>query len=219
MLFRSGQMRSEGEPKAVIQAYLEDLFGSAGVREDPSASDTPSSSGRPASITPRPIEPDDLFSTRPLYNKNEYRWGDRQAVLYDFELTDRHGNERVFLESGDVACLRARIYFAEALEKVIFGFTVKTVDGRVVYGANSRERGIPIPRFSPGDSIEIKFEFSCALIPNEYFISLGIALDDDQQDNVAIDRRYDAICLPITGGSGDFGIADLGLKIELITDA
>ena len=51
-----------------------------------------------------------------------------------------------------------------------------------------------------------------------YFISLGVAIDDPYRDNLAIDRRYDLIHLCVNGEYGDFGIADLKMKIEEIPE-
>ncbi|HCX88801.1 MAG TPA: sugar ABC transporter ATP-binding protein, partial [Gammaproteobacteria bacterium] len=57
------------------------------------------------------------------------------------------------------------------------------------------------------------FNFTCALGPGEYFVSVGMAQDDRARDNVAVDRRYDLIHMTISGAPGDFGIADVGLSI------
>ena len=51
------------------------------------------------------------------------------------------------------------------------------------------------------------------MVPGEYFVSVGIALDDASGDNVAVDRRYDLIHFPVVGELGDFGVADLILTI------
>ena len=59
----------------------------------------------------------------------------------------------------------------------------------------------------------MQFDFVCALIPGEYFLSIGIAQDDRSRDNIAVDRRYDLIHMPVRGSSGDFGVADLDLSI------
>jgi lipopolysaccharide transport system ATP-binding protein len=64
------------------------------------------------------------------------------------------------------------------------------------------------------ESVSIRFSFSLDMIPGDYFVSLGVALDDAHRDNLAIDRRYDLIHLCVIGEYGDFGIADLKMKIE-----
>ena len=70
-----------------------------------------------------------------------------------------------------------------------------------------------MPGLGAGENLTVQFGFVCALIPGEYFLSIGIAQDDQTRDNIAVDRRYDLIHMPVRGSSGDFGVADLGLSI------
>ena len=211
----SGEVRSKGEPKVVIQDYLEDLFGSE--TSDESGDASPREQERSSKIVrsaPGRDLPRDLCPSRPLYNPNEYRWGDQRAVVFDYALGSVDGPIRGGFERGQRISLDVSIYLTETIDDLIIGFTVKTVDGRTVFGANTRERGIELPSLSAGDHLPIQFCFVCALIPGEYFLSIGIAQDDHSRDNIAVDRRYDLIHMPVRGASGDFGVADLDLSIE-----
>ena len=58
------------------------------------------------------------------------------------------------------------------------------------------------------------FQFDLNLVPGEYFISLGVALDDGERDNIAIDRRYDLIHLTVRGDYGGFGLAQMNMSIS-----
>ena len=211
---KSGEVRSKGEPKTVIQDYLEDLFGSESTNESDDAN------SRELETLPSPNQsqpgqdvPRDLCSSRPLYNPNEYRWGDRRAVIYDYILRSEDGPIRGGFERGQKICLDVSINLTESIDHLILGFTVKTVDGRTVFGANTRERDVKLPELGAGDNLTVQFDFVCALIPGEYFLSIGLAQDDQSRDNIAVDRRYDLIHMPVRGSSGDFGVADLGLSI------
>ena len=211
---KSGEVRSKGEPKTVIQDYLEDLFGSESINESDDANSreletfSKTNKSRPGQDLPR-----DLCSSRPLYNPNEYRWGDRRAVIYDYVLRSEDGPIRGGFERGQKICLDVSINLTESIDHLILGFTVKTVDGRTVFGANTRERDVKLPELGAGDNLTVQFDFVCALIPGEYFLSIGLAQDDRSRDNIAVDRRYDLIHMPVRGSSGDFGVADLGLSI------
>ena len=210
----SGEVRSKGEPKVVIQDYLEDLFGSE--TSDESGDASPREQERSSKIVrsaPGQDLPRDLCPSRPLYNPNEYRWGDQRAVVFDYALGSVDGPIRGGFERGQRISLDVSIYLTETIDDLIIGFTVKTVDGRTVFGANTRERGIELSSLSAGDHLPIQFCFVCALIPGEYFLSIGIAQDDQSRDNIAVDRRYDLIHMPVRGASGDFGVADLDLSI------
>jgi lipopolysaccharide transport system ATP-binding protein len=240
---RSGRIASVGEPKAVIQDYLEDLFGAAGESsiqsiEDSAGkrlSDIEDNGKEPGKSTDRSppdagitsmlvhdrelttvagqMAPNDCCTAQPTYNPNEYRWGDQRAVIFDYQLTNMAGQKKVVFDRQEKVRLCVHMFFAEALADLIYGFTLKTVDGRTVFGANTRERHIGAQDRVAGESTTVVFEFTCAVVPGQYFISLGIALDDAARDNVAVDRRYDLIHLPVIGELGDFGVADLDLTI------
>ena len=240
---RSGRISSVGAPKTVIQDYLEDLFGAAGESSIQSIEDSagrrlsdsdengkesgepndgsPSDTGTTGGLViPRnlvtvagKVAPNDCCAAQPTYNPNEYRWGDQRAVIFDYQLTNIVGQKKAVFDRGEKVRLSVKMFFAEALTDVIYGFTLKTVDGRTVFGANTRERDIRTQDGVAGESTTVVFEFTCAVIPGEYFISLGIALDDASRDNVAVDRRYDLIHFPVVGELGDFGVADLILTI------
>lgn len=210
----SGEVRSKGEPKVVIQDYLEDLFGSETSDESGDASPREQEwSSKIVRSAPGHDLPRDLCPSRPLYNPNEYRWGDQRAVIFDYAFGSVDGPIRGGFERGQRISLDVSIYLTETIDDLIIGFTVKTVDGRTVFGANTRERGIELSSLSAGDHLPIQFCFVCALIPGEYFLSIGIAQDDQSRDNIAVDRRYDLIHMPVRGASGDFGVADLDLSI------
>jgi len=211
---KSGEVRSKGEPKTVIQDYLEDLFGSESTNESDEVGSREVETF-PKTNKSRTEEelPRDLCSSRPLYNPNEYRWGDRRAVIYDYALRSEDGPIRGGFERGQKICLDVSINLTESIDHLILGFTVKTVDGRTVFGANTRERDVKLPELGVGDNLTVQFDFVCALIPGEYFLSIGIAQDNQSRDNIAVDRRYDLIHMPVRGASGDFGVADLDLSI------
>ena len=211
---KSGEVRSKGEPKTVIQDYLEDLFGSESTNESDEVGSREVETFPKTNKSRNEEElPRDLCSSRPLYNPNEYRWGDRRAVIYDYALRSEDGPIRGGFERGQKICLDVSINLTESIDHLILGFTVKTVDGRTVFGANTRERDVKLPELGAGDNFTVQFDFVCALIPGEYFLSIGLAQDDRSRDNIAVDRRYDLIHMPVRGSSGDFGVADLDLSI------
>ena len=100
------------------------------------------------------------------------------------------------------------------MEDVIYGLTIRTVDGVMVFGANTRSRQMETKKRTRGETAEIRFRFTLNLLPGEYFLSLGVAQDDDTVDNLAIDRRYDLVHLSVTGGPDDLGFAELCMEIE-----
>ena len=235
---RKGKIAANGMPKEVIQAYLEDLFGESSAAEESIGSglkaagegssavsltehtgmSSSEDSATRSSLHHKAQVADtvrflDLCPQQRTYNPNEYRWGTGQAVIFDYALRRQDENQDGLFRSGEDLAVEMRVGFNEPLQGLIYGFTVKTVDGRTVYGCNTRARNVATSDRVVGDTIGVTFTFRFNVIPGEYFLSLGVAVDDDTRDNVAIDRRYDLIHVTVTGELGDFGIADLDTTI------
>tara|TARA_B000000460_G_scaffold47800_1_gene30714 strand:- start:130 stop:1392 length:1263 start_codon:yes stop_codon:yes gene_type:complete len=216
-----GHIEAIGEPKVVIQAYLEHLFGSeiqqsrevdnSEVARAVDHTDTATSPSRVVSGSSGLDQ--DHCTQRRSYNPNEYRWGDRRAVIIDYQLRSNSGNDQVVFESGEKLELMVHVRFFEELTDLIYGCTVKTVDGQTVYGTNTRQHALDISHGEAGSTVVIRFQFDLNVVPGEYFISLGVALDDPERDNIAIDRRYDLIHLTVRGDYSGFGLAQMNMSI------
>ncbi len=226
IFLNQGRLCEAGEPKVVIQAYLEHLFGpeqkalpQSEDHETPSTNDPVLPSGRRELTLPRSEQPqEDLCPLRRTYNKNEYRWGDRRAEIFDYRLVSERGADQSHFQVGENIQLIMQVRYRDDLTGIIYGCTVKTVDGQVVFGANTRNRQMDVITRKRNETVDIRFSLSLDMIPGDYFVSLGVALDDPHRDNLAIDRRYDLIHLCVTGEYGDFGIADLKMKIEELSE-
>ncbi|GJL81929.1 MAG: sugar ABC transporter ATP-binding protein [marine bacterium B5-7] len=202
-----GKIRASGDPRDVVHQYLNDTFTrpedvtSADVKEENSGT------GR--------LQTSDKCVTRASYNPSEYRWGNRHAEIVDYELIADGELDPKVLRRGSRVRVVVHVEVHKLLTKLIYGLTVKTVDGITVFGANTRARKMILTDAEPGSGSQVEFEFCNHLLPGEYFISLGIAVDDDSVDNLAIDRRYDIIHISVEGGPADFGISDLDMNIHL----
>ena len=106
------------------------------------------------------------------------------------------------------------VYFQRAISNLIYGLTIKTVDGTTVYGTNTRMQGLSPDDKQAGDVAIIRFSFPVRLMHSEYFISLGVAQDCETEDNIAVDRRYDLIHLKVTGEDDSFGLVSLDARAE-----
>jgi len=225
MYLREGQLRAIGNPKEVINRYLEDSFGPKNVEWD-------EVKAAPQMESPEQIEsalpearqreaPDDRCRSRSSYNPGEFRWGDQRAAIYDYRFVNAQGQVEVHppFQSGQDIFLVVQVYFAEPIAHPIFGITIKTVDGQTVFGANSRRRQLDLGPYAAGERVQLSLKFTAVLIPGQYFISLGIAEDDPSDDHQAVDRRYDLIHVALGGSRSDFGVADIGLEMNLSTES
>jgi lipopolysaccharide transport system ATP-binding protein len=202
-----GQIVSIGSPKAVVQGYLESLFlrriKSATVGHDPNITSSDAQKTK--------SDPDTVQRS---YNPDEHRWGDGRAKIINYSITSDEVEEPVIYARGASVEIRMQIHFFESLRSPIYGLTIRTLDGVTVFGANTRSRYLVVKTPSAGDETEIVFKFQLNVLAGDYFISLGVADDDEQADQIAVDRRYDVLHLIVKGGPDDLGFADMEMSIS-----
>lgn len=218
ILLDGGHVRAMGEPRSVVNQYLDLLFG----RERAAIDD--------ASLVPDTTEPEvqagetdhgslstgeSRFALRPNYNPHEHRWGDQGAEILDFCLFSAREEYPVSIKTGTTLNLWFSVRFHQEIVRPIYGITIKTKEGVTVYGKNTL--------LEPDDAnldagrakslSVIKARFSASLAPGDYFISIGIA-SRGADSILPHDRRYDSIHFHIEPTEEFHGIADLGLELD-----
>ncbi|OGR00399.1 MAG: sugar ABC transporter ATP-binding protein [Deltaproteobacteria bacterium RIFOXYD12_FULL_55_16] len=216
VLLNNGIQLETGEPRRVVNRYMDLLFG----KEKKLPENAPhQSTGLPA---PPPVEAaytlsisEDIFSTRSGYNPHEYRWGDGTATILDYYLAADNDPYPSAITTGQTICLAISVRFNGGLIRPILGITIKTKEGVTVYGVNSEtlEGDDLIKLGRSGSVIQAEAVFTCRLAPGDYFISLGIATKHGEEV-IPHDRRYDSIHLQLRPDNTFFGLADLGLKMN-----
>jgi lipopolysaccharide transport system ATP-binding protein len=213
LLLEQGSIHTIGDPADVVHEYLNLLFSNEiGQVTTDLASDDGLEHEENGLISNRDI---DGCSLHPSYNHAEYRWGDQRGVIQDYLLTINGEQAGVVCKSGDAVDLLLRVIYREDVLNPILGLTVKTADGIVVYGANTRDRKLEVPAGKAGSELLVRYRFPISLIGGDYFISVGLADDDEHKDNLAVDRRYDMIHLQVRSEQGDFGIAALNMDMSV----
>ncbi len=216
VLLEKGAVRATGDPSDVVNEYLNLLFNNdqGQVESDSSHTDAQGFDGN-GLVSNRSV---DGCSLRPLYNAAEYRWGDQRGQIQDYVLLINGKPAKGMCRSGDHIDLLLRIVFKEDVSNPILGLTLKTSDGIAVYGANTRDRKLDVPAGRAGSELLIRYTFDISVIGGDYFVSLGLADDDEQKDNLAVDRRYDLIHLQVKAEQSDFGISALNMGITIDTE-
>ncbi len=205
-----GQIVSIGSPKAVVQGYLESLFlrrvqnAEAGNDQNTTSSDAQRTGSGPDTV-------------QRSYNPDEHRWGDGRAKIISYSITGDEVEEPVIYARGASVEIRMQIHFFESLRSPIYGLAIRTLDGVTVFGANTRSRYQAVKTPSSGEETEIVFKFQLNVLAGDYFISLGVADDDEQADQIAVDRRYDMLHVIVKGGPDDLGFADMQMSISELT--
>ena len=217
VLLEKGTVHAIGDPADVVNEYLNLLFNSdEGQVKAIEASANKQNYEENGLISDRNI---DGCSLRPFYNTAEYRWGDQRGVIQDYQLLVNGKPAQAMCQSGDRIDILLRIVFREDVHNPILGLTLKTSDGIVVYGANTRDRELDVRPGMAGSEMLVHYSFDIDVIGGDYFIPLGLADDDEQKDNLAVDRRYDLIHLPVRAEQSDFGISALNMAITIDQDS
>ncbi len=216
LLIDHGKVITSGEPKTVVNTYVDLLFGKART-DDVATSSTraiASASSPPKSLLVNLEE--DVFHTRPGYNEHEYRWGDRSVGILDFYLCSDEESYPASICTGTKIALQVSVRFHELRCSPVFGLTIKTKEGVTVYGINSETIDFATFRNQgkKGKSVVVECAFDCRLAPGDYFISLGVATRQGE-DIIPHDRRYDSIHIHVRPDPRFFGLVDLDGSMEV----
>lgn len=214
-LLNDGCQIDSGEPKRVVNRYMDLLFGKEKSRiNGKSNRHFDFKIGQEKASAYQLSCSEDDFSNRPGYNPHEYRWGDGAATILDFFLSADNENYPSAVSTGQQISLAVSIKFNREFHWPIFGITIKTKEGITVYGVNSEildcEEFMVLGKEC--SVVNAGTVFTCSLAPGDYFISLGIA-SRVGEEIIPHDRRYDSIHLQVRPDNGFFGIVDLGLKM------
>lgn len=211
VLLDQGNMLMCGEPRQVVNRYLDLLFGKERLKGTPEAP-------RAAAALPehRLTLSQDVFSSRRGYNPYEYRWGDGAATITDYYL-EAHGEPfPAAICAGEKVVLKVAIRFNTRVVCPILGVTIKTKEGVAVYGTNSE-----LLDFHPFGELGVAATtvvatacFGCELASGDYFISIGVATREGEEI-IPNDRRYDAVHFVVSPNRQFFGIANLSLTMQV----
>lgn len=215
LLLENGEVLEAGQPRSVVNRYMDLLFGKEKKTSHSNPSSTTSSPmSEPLNLEASLSYTEDKFFSHPGYNPHEYRWGDGGASILDFCLSADGNMYPSAIITGQNIVLEISVKFFSNLVRPILGITIKTKEGVTVYGVNSET--LDIDEFkSLGKNDQVAYAraaFCCRLAPGDYFISLGIATKQGE-DVTPHDRRYDAIHMLVLPLTTFFGLVDLGLEL------
>ncbi len=201
ILLENGMQLETGEPRHVVNRYMDLLFGKEKkslkneVQVNASENLLPLTDDAACILSNH----DDVFSTRPGYNPHEYRWGDGSVSILDFYLAVGGDPYPTAVTTGQTIRLALSVEFYNDLLRPILGITIKTKEGVTVYGVNSELLECNQFQVLGQRSTVAHAEayFKCRLAPGDYFISLGVATRDGEEI-IPHDRRYDSIHLQVS---------------------
>lgn len=222
-LLNHGEMIMEGSPREVVNKYLDILYGkSTDVLQQVDADQEQT---REALLEKYPDLPPYLVTfllmkdtndncvNRRSYNQAEYRWGNKGAEIMDYLIVSGGQNDHIEYNSFEKIDVYVKVKFNRQVKSPIYGLTIKTTDGVTVYGTNSRDVECKVLDKKEDQWTVVKFTFVPRLVQGDYFISLGIAEEQPDQEIIPLDRRYDMIHIKFFHNSLGFGIVDLEMNV------
>ena len=227
VLLDGGRVIADGAPRDVCNQYLDLLFGTHTRRNGssgPVSSETVIPSQSPQISPPSEalaqaahaaLSTNGSITTHPGYNPTEYRWGSRGAEIEDCFISSGSQTRVNSIDAHLPFELYMRVRFSSAALQPVYGLTIKSPDGVVVYGTNSREADPErkLRSRQTDECVIVAFRGIPRLVPGTYLISLGVADIAEGEDPIPLDRRYDVIELIIRNSTRAYGLVDLGFQV------
>ena len=208
-----GTLKADAEARVVANAYLDHLWGRRPPTAAANPADDPSSFDGSAST--------ERFAERPLYRKEEHRWGAGGARILDYTIDSQGRFFPALVESGDQMRVAMHVLFDRDVIAPVYGLLIKTHDGVFLYGTNSNVDASPGARpVRAGEHVYVEFNFAVGLNTGAFLLSLGVSSKEEGEEAlVPLDRRYDSILFQVHGTKPIWGIVDLGARCRVLEAA
>jgi lipopolysaccharide transport system ATP-binding protein len=237
LLLDRGHLIEDGHPREVSNHYLDLLFGQRG-KERAQAIAGSAAAARNALTIEAGLDAEEAvahaspevaafiddrdgagFAARATYHDGEYRWGNGRAEILDCLLVCGARVDPPSLFCDEEAELFVRVRFRDAVATPVFGFFIKSIEGLMLSGCNSRDASKGFgSRYRPvadGETVVCCFRFRPRFESGNYLLSVGIA-EDQSGELEPLDRRYDSILVKVENRGPSFGMFDTDAHCELI---
>jgi ABC-2 type transport system ATP-binding protein len=136
------------------------------------------------------------------------RWGSGEGRIVAVELLDAAGHPVNRVRGGETAAFRMHYEMHEAIERPVFGLSIRTVDGFVVSTLRSRDVDCVPEKLNGAGCVEVTFG-SIQLLPGSYDVTFSLT---DITSLHAYDVRNDALRFDVERGAlrEDGGVVALG---------
>ncbi|HEY2016440.1 MAG TPA: Wzt carbohydrate-binding domain-containing protein [Bryobacteraceae bacterium] len=139
------------------------------------------------------------------------RRGDGRAEVLTVETIGENGRPTVVWRSGELAVVKVRVRFRDAVADPVVGMMIRTRIGLNVYGTNTELERLKLGPVAGGETLEITFAFRCELCPQEY--TLTVASHDP--DGAWHDWLEDAVAFSVSDNRYTAGVANLRAAVTL----
>jgi ABC-2 type transport system ATP-binding protein len=101
------------------------------------------------------------------------RWGSGEGRIVDVELLDASGRAVSRIRSGDAAVIRLHYEMREAIERPVFGVSIRTLEGFEVSTPKSRDVDCVPEKLNGAGYVDVAFDV-VRLLPGTYDLSVSL---------------------------------------------
>ena len=147
-----GQVRADGDPRRVVDAYLtaveqteeQELATTTARAIKAAGADGAAPSGTPPARGAGATPQDEARTTVPavpavmnMFEAVEGRWGSKDVEIVDVTLLDRHDQPAHVFHAGDPMVIRLQAQAKAPTDDFVFGISIFNTDGVCCYGTNT----------------------------------------------------------------------------------
>jgi lipopolysaccharide transport system ATP-binding protein len=240
LLLDGGRLLEDGHPREVSNHYLDLLFGKRG-KDRAVVTEAGKQAAQNALQSEAGLDYEQFvahtipeveafindregsgFATRASYHDGEYRWGNGGCEILDYLLVAGKRVDPVNLFADEDAELYMRVRFARDIATPVFGFAIKSIEGQMLTGCNSRDQGMGFgSRYravAAGEVVVCRFRFRPKVDSGNYLLLVGMS-EDHNGDLEPLDRRWDSILVKVERRGPYFGMVNIGADCQLVSSA
>jgi lipopolysaccharide transport system ATP-binding protein len=143
------------------------------------------------------------------------RWGTREAEIVDIGFFNSKNENISRVKSGEEVTIILSVRFNKEIRNPIFGILLRSDNGSVVYGTNSRWRHINFGTFEENEEIKVVFKQKMLLTGGLYYVDPAIAYSDGR---TFCDWQEKALSFIIDMPIQTMGVTNLDSQISIIRD-
>ena len=159
-----------------------------------------------------------------LISQSVVSYESKGALIRDAHILNTRGQAVNNLASGRRYSLEYVVDFSRDIDNFVVGCTFKNINGVELAGASNF--GVDrshVTQIKSGQSLAVKFDFTCPLLPGAYFVTVGLMAVVDG-DLIFLHRALDLIAMRVLQGTPAspydrfMCVLDAGLQTTIIED-
>jgi lipopolysaccharide transport system ATP-binding protein len=152
-----------------------------------------------------------------LQSKTRIEYKNYDVDIEDIHLRTLDGKMVNRLVMGDDYIYSYKVTFNVIVEKIHFGMMITNDKGIMITGRRTKvsDNGYSIDKVNKGDSYLLEWFFHCSLVPNLYYLNVGV--ESENIENKFLNRVVDAIAFEVKKNNSIQcgGLVDLIQKVHI----